>query len=206
MGFFSGCSWFIWYDWRSCPWSLHSWSYVSMGELEGSVLQFNIKAYCSGFNWMVANLLYCIAYSIVLVHCTLCHCNELFCSILHCTLCLIVTLILQNIWRRVVCSVLNNISPSNISNFAFACKILSQLSGYWVNPLLPVAANKGLKIWGIPLWQRHIKLTLMLLVANFAITKWCKKPEKWPIPWHVGTHLRVLSESFQMNTNMTGFR
>ena len=24
-------------------------------------------------------------------------------------------------------------------------------------------------------------------------------------PWHKGTHLRVLSSSYQMNTNMTGF-
>ena len=43
------------------------------------------------------------------------------------------------------------------------------------------------------------------------------KPEKWPIwpiqndaqtrkmTWHMGTHLRVLSESYLMNTNMTGF-
>ena len=50
------------------------------------------------------------------------------------------------------------------------------------------------------------ELTLMLLVANFACTKWCKNPEKRLKPWHIGTHLRVLSESFQMNTNMTGFR
>ena len=25
-------------------------------------------------------------------------------------------------------------------------------------------------------------------------------------PWHMGTHLRVLSESYPMNTNMTGLR
>ena len=25
-------------------------------------------------------------------------------------------------------------------------------------------------------------------------------------PWHLGSHLRVLSESFPMHTNMTGFR
>ena len=30
--------------------------------------------------------------------------------------------------------------------------------------------------------------------------------EKWPKPWHMGTHLRVLSESYPMNTNMTGFK
>ena len=25
-------------------------------------------------------------------------------------------------------------------------------------------------------------------------------------PWHMGTHLRVLGETYPMNTNMTGFR
>ena len=32
-----------------------------------------------------------------------------------------------------------------------------------------------------------------------------KKDEKWLKPWHMGTHLRALSESYPMNTNMTGF-
>ena len=50
------------------------------------------------------------------------------------------------------------------------------------------------------------ELTLMLLVANQAITKWCKKPEKWLKPWNMGTHLIALRESYPMNTNMTGFR
>ena len=42
----------------------------------------------------------------------------------------------------------------------------------------------------------------MLLVANLANTKWCKKAEKWLKPRQMGTHLRVLSESSPMNTNM----
>ena len=46
----------------------------------------------------------------------------------------------------------------------------------------------------------------MLLVANFANTKWCKNAVKLLKPWYMGTHLRVLSESYLMNTNMTGFR
>ena len=46
----------------------------------------------------------------------------------------------------------------------------------------------------------------MLPVANLANTKLCKKPAKLLKPWHTGTHLRVLSESYPMNTNMTGFR
>ena len=43
----------------------------------------------------------------------------------------------------------------------------------------------------------------MLLVANLANTKWYKKTWKWLKPWQMGTHLKVLSESFPMNTNMT---
>ena len=48
-------------------------------------------------------------------------------------------------------------------------------------------------------------LTLMLLVATLANTKWCKNPGKLLKLGQMGTHLRVLSESFPMNTNMTGF-
>ena len=46
----------------------------------------------------------------------------------------------------------------------------------------------------------------MLLVDNFANTKRCKKPEKLLKPWQMGTYLRVLGESFQMNTKTTGFQ
>ena len=46
----------------------------------------------------------------------------------------------------------------------------------------------------------------MLLVANLVKTKGCKKLEKWLKPWHMGTYLRVLSKSYPINTNMTGFR
>ena len=49
-------------------------------------------------------------------------------------------------------------------------------------------------------------LTLMLLEANLANTKYCKNPEKSLKPWHIGTHLRVLREGYPMSTNMTGFR
>ena len=48
-------------------------------------------------------------------------------------------------------------------------------------------------------------LTLMLPVANLSNTKWCQKTWKWLKPWHMGTHLKVLSESYPVNTNMTGF-
>ena len=46
----------------------------------------------------------------------------------------------------------------------------------------------------------------MLLVANVANTKWCKKPVKLLKSCHMGTPLRVLGESYPMSTNMTGFR
>ena len=44
----------------------------------------------------------------------------------------------------------------------------------------------------------------MLLMANLANTKRCKETEKSLKSWHVGTHVRVLSESFPMNTSMAG--
>ena len=43
----------------------------------------------------------------------------------------------------------------------------------------------------------------MLLVSDLTNTKIYKKPEKMT---EIGTHLTVLSESYPMNTNMTGFR
>ena len=33
-----------------------------------------------------------------------------------------------------------------------------------------------------------------------------QKPLKWLKPWQMGTHLRVLSESYPMDTNLTRFR
>ena len=53
---------------------------------------------------------------------------------------------------------------------------------------------------------KSASLTLMLLVANLANTKWCKTPVKWLKPWHMGAHLRVPSKSYPMNTNMTEIR
>ena len=45
----------------------------------------------------------------------------------------------------------------------------------------------------------------MLLVANWAIQNDAKDLEKCLKPWHMGTHLIVLSESYLLNTNTTGF-
>ena len=51
-----------------------------------------------------------------------------------------------------------------------------------------------------------LSFILMLLVANLANKKICKKPlKKIEILAH-STHLRVLSESYPINTNMAGFR
>ena len=44
------------------------------------------------------------------------------------------------------------------------------------------------------------------MVANLANTKLYQKPENWQKPWHMGSHLGVLSKGFPMNTNMTEFR
>ena len=64
--------------------------------------------------------------------------------------------------------------------------------------------------WMLPIpWNKHLNiLTLMLLAANFGNTKWCKISEKWLNRWHIGTHCdwRVLSESYLMNTYLTGFK
>ena len=57
----------------------------------------------------------------------------------------------------------------------------------------------------IKVWKRKNRssetiifpLTLILLVA---------KTWKWLKPWHMGTYLRVLNESYPMNTNVTGLR
>ena len=68
-------------------------------------------------------------------------------------------------------------------------------------------ANNG---WSIEcrwfLWCLRLSF-LMLLVANLADTKWCKKTWKMTETRALmGAHLRVLSESYLMNANMRGFR
>ena len=46
----------------------------------------------------------------------------------------------------------------------------------------------------------------MLLVANFAHGKKNGKITEPLAGWHMGTHRKVLDESYPMNTNITGFR
>ena len=45
----------------------------------------------------------------------------------------------------------------------------------------------------------------MLLMSDLVITKLCKNLITLLKAWHMGTHLILLSESYPMNTNMTGF-
>ena len=55
-------------------------------------------------------------------------------------------------------------------------------------------------------YAKSVQLTLMLVVANIANTKLCKNPDFFLLKhWHMGTQLKVLIESYPMNTNMTGF-
>ena len=44
----------------------------------------------------------------------------------------------------------------------------------------------------------------MMLVANLTNTKWCKRKKDLK-SLHIATHLRLLSESYPMNTNLTWF-
>ena len=46
----------------------------------------------------------------------------------------------------------------------------------------------------------------MIVIAFWPFTKWCKKNEKSLKTWHMGTHLRELSESYPMDTNVIGSR
>ena len=48
-------------------------------------------------------------------------------------------------------------------------------------------------------------LFLVLVVANFANTRSHKKSKKWLKPWHMGTHMRVLNESYPMNPHWKGW-
>ena len=114
---------------------------------------------------------------------------------------------LQNIWRRVVDRVWMNISPSN--NFLKKCfglknmtKIIMAVLG---TTMLKLLCKLCSTVHYYYCWRTSI-FNPYAAGGQLANTKWCKNPGKWPKPWHVGTHLRVLSESYPMNTNLTGFR
>ena len=81
-------------------------------------------------------------------------------------------------------------------------KILAFLRNNKKNPfahLLYLKLKKSLKELGKI-------ITVILLVANFANIKVCKNQKKIIETLYMGTHPRVLNESYPMNTNSTGFR
>ena len=102
---------------------------------------------------------------------------------------------------------LNHISPNHFSRKSICLKDVIReafLSSFTILQLI-IACPTLFNLLNI-----HVSLswvsTLMLLVANFANTKWCRKPERLWKPWNMGTHLRVLGKSYSMNTDMTGLR
>ena len=111
-------------------------------------------------------------------------------------------MILQNIWKKVVGNVLVKISLSNI--------LLTLLLPARFHQNCQAAFGCCEHCW-VKLFHDFIseslilKLNIMLLVACLANQNDTKNL-RYDKPWHMGTHLRVLGESFPMNTNMTGFR
>ena len=111
--------------------------------------------------------------------------------------------------------------------FKYLCALLNwTILIYYNNDLMHNAKlgnmrvffSQGVISWFIPKFDNQVVLwahykysllvlnPLMLVVANLANTKLCKNNEtKWLKPCHMGTYLRVLSKSYPMNTNMTGF-
>ena len=53
--------------------------------------------------------------------------------------------------------------------------------------------------------QLYFKLFCCWLLI-WPVQNYAKKTEKCVKPWHMGTHLKVLSQGYPMTTNMTGFR
>ena len=72
----------------------------------------------------------------------------------------------------------------------------------------PPPSSQSLKTW-TPLYSKTIRLrsllTIKLLVANWLLQNYARKLKN---NWNPGTkvHLKVLTESYSMNINMTGFR
>ena len=67
-------------------------------------------------------------------------------------------------------------------------------------------SSKLIPLYRVFTLMKRCFLTPMLMVANLANTTWSKNPEKWlknPSTWVL---IWVLSKSYPMNTNMTGFR
>ena len=103
----------------------------------------------------------------------------------------------------------SNLSMHGLSQqgvWVYTQTLWKQPSGHPKDFMIANFGHPVSKFWLRPWTSAAEGLTLMLLVANFASKKWCKNPEKGLKPWQIGTHLRVLGESYPMNTNMTGFK
>ena len=113
---------------------------------------------------------------------------------------------------------------ANLANTKW-CKNLKNdwNSGTWV--LIweySVRAIYWLPIWqGLGGFQKSFSILVLWMKEAFALEgstliycwwliclnqNYAKKAEQWLKPWLMGTHLRVLCESYLMYTNMTGFR
>ena len=80
-----------------------------------------------------------------------------------------------------------------VSHICKTATLVCVLNDLWLDNSVYFTGNDSLNL-------------LMQLVANMASTNLWKKTEILLKPWHMGTHLRVLSESCPMNTSTTGFR
>ena len=117
--------------------------------------------------------------------------------------------ILQNIWRRVVSNILNNIPPSNIflawllpARFYQNRKAIFGLTSSWLSSISQVVTLPGSVI---PLKITQ-ELTLPMLRLLSSQEQGCKDYWKWSKPCHVGIHWNALSEYSQMSTNEPRFQ
>ena len=116
------------------------------------------------------------------------------------------------VWIKVVLSLVQKVSPLNIS---FYCFLFRYPESHTINSFMPGKVSLGTMIIILELSKKitflsgelyvELWLTLILLVVIFAITKWGKNAEN---DWNPGilVLIWVLSESYIINSNMTGFR
>ena len=107
-----------------------------------------------------------------------------------------------HLWGIDLAMLLNIVSSSSSGS------VMEMMCGC-INLLLELSGGAAVRI--LTRWLHHTHLlplhslyiTLMLLVANLANTKWCKTQEKSLKPWHMGTHLRGLIECYQRFINIS---
>ena len=89
--------------------------------------------------------------------------------------------------------------------------VLCYFLGYFLSWLLELWLNFLFCFWVFNNFRHCLRLTIRLnpYVAGGKYGQYKMIQKTWKKllkPWQMGTHLRVLSESYPMNTNMTGFR